>query len=340
MRVELCRIASEWDAYVEAHPQAVNYHRWIWKKLIEDTYGHETFYLMVRGEEGIQGVLPLVAIKSWIFGRFLVSVPFFSYGGLLASSAEAREQLLQGAVKLARELGARHIELRQGTVCEVSWQDTTAKVTMEVTLPEDVALLWDRLSSGLRNKVRKAQRCGLRTEWGKSDAVDVFYTLFAKNMRDLGTPVYPRRWFENFFRLLPNETRILTVWDQAQPVAAGFVTSFRDTLELPWSASLPNSRKKYSAVLLYWSLQEWALENGYRRVDFGRCTPGSGTHEFKRHWGCHEKPLHWYYWLPNGAPVPELRPANPHFHLAIGLWKHLPIGVANLLGPRIVRAIP
>jgi hypothetical protein len=159
-------------------------------------------------------------------------------------------------------------------------------------------------------------------------------------MRNLGTPVYPRSWFENLCRCAPASTRIVTLWDGPKPVAGAFLSSFRETMEAPWICSLPEARKSYSSVLLYWAFLQWAIEQGSRKFDLGRCTPGGGTYEFKRLWGCNERPLHWYYWLAPGAPVPQLQKENPKFQVAIRLWKHLPLCVANQLGPRIVRSLP
>jgi FemAB-related protein (PEP-CTERM system-associated) len=338
--IEHCKDQIEWDGYVGSTANASNYHRWAWGQAVEQSFGHEAYYLAARSNGVIDGVLPLVSMKGRFFGHFLVSMPFSSYGGVLAGTSEARKGLLERAVELAGGLGARHIELRQWTECDVPWKETTPKVTLEVELPKNRDELWGRLSSGMRNKVRNAKKHNLQIEWGGSGFVDCFYSVFARNMRDLGTPVYPRRWFENLCCQFPGEIRIVVVRDQGRPVAAGFVILFRDTVEFPWSASLRESRKKYSAVLMYWALLEWALQNGYRRVDLGRCTPQSGTYEFKRHWVCHEKSLHWYYWLSHGSPLPELRRENPRFRLARRLWQRLPLVVANRLGPRIVRAIP
>ena len=133
---------------------------------------------------------------------------------------------------------------------------------------------------------------------------------------------------------------MLTLWDGGDPVAGTVITTFRDAVELPWIASLPEERKHYSTVLLYWTALEWAVENGFRSVDLGRCTPGGGTYQFKRQWECEERPLRWYYWLAPGVPLPNLRPDNPRYRLAIRVWQKLPLGVANWLGPRIVRSIP
>jgi FemAB-related protein (PEP-CTERM system-associated) len=192
----------------------------------------------------------------------------------------------------------------------------------------------------MRNKVRNGQKSGFRIEWGGAEAVSTFYKVFSTNMRNLGTPVYPEAWFANLCKYFPQEVKIVTLWDGEQAVASGIVTCYGNTLELPWSATLPEFRKKNSAILLYWTLLEWAITNGFRRADFGRCTKGSGVYEFKKHWNSEERPLHWYYWLAPGAAVPELRPGNPRYRVATRMWKHLPLAVANLLGPRIVRSIP
>jgi serine/alanine adding enzyme len=340
MRVEICDDPSRWDSYVASVPEASSYHRWGWKSAIEKSFGHASYYLAAVEDEEINGVLPLVEMKSRLFGHFLVSMPFFSYGGVLSNTAEAREALLAKAAYLARELGASHVELRQGSAQPLNWADTTPKVTMELDLPESVEILWNGLSSGMRNKIRNAKKNNLRVEWGGIESVGTFYEIFSRSMRNLGTPVYPSRWFWNLCKEFPEDVKILTLRDKDEAVASGIVTCFRNALELPWSATLPESRKKYSAVFLYWTLLEWAISNGYQRVDFGRCTKGGGVYEFKKHWNSQERPLHWYYWLASGGQIPEFRPDNPRYRLATQVWKRLPVAVANLLGPRIVRSIP
>lgn len=338
--VECCSDQALWDTYVASHPQASSYHRWLWGEVIQRTYGHRPYYLVVGKDGSVQGVLPLIEINSRIFGHFLVSLPFFSYGGVLASNETAKNKLLSAAVELAKQHGIRHIELRQGDVADLGWAERTPKVTMQVRLPESIEKLWARMSSGMRNKIRNARKNNLRVEWAGRERIPIFYRIFARNMRDLGTPVYPKSWFENLCSYAPQEVRFVTIWDGDEAVASGLVTSFRDTLELPWSASLLQSRKKYSAVLMYWSVLEWALQHGFGCVDLGRCTPGSGTYEFKRHFGCEEKPLHWYFWLAPGVTVPEVRPDNRRYHLAIRVWQHLPLALANRIGPHVVRCIP
>jgi serine/alanine adding enzyme len=342
MKVSICQDCERhsWDAYVDSVQDASQYHKWARGQAIEDTFGHKAYRLAAMENGEIQGILPLVMVRSRVFGSSLVSMPFASYGGIVASTPDAREALVSSAVELARKFRAQRIELRQGAPCDLPWACPTTKVRMEVALPPTVDGLWNRMSSKLRKRIRSARKNGLHVERGGAESLDVFYPIFAENMRNHGTPVYPRRWFENFFLYGPKQTGILSVWDGARPVGAGIVTAHRGTVEWPWCATLRDSRCKFSAVFLYWSLLSWATDNRYLRVDLGRCTPGSGSHGFKRHWGCEEKTLHWYYWLARGAQLPEIRPESRRYRWATQIWRRLPLSVANRLGPRIVRSIP
>jgi FemAB-related protein (PEP-CTERM system-associated) len=340
MGVDICTSQVQWDNYVGGKTESSSYHRWIWGEVVKRTYDHEFYRLAAMTNGTVRGVLPLGFVKSRLFGNVLVSMPCFSYGGVLSDDPIICDQLLSKAIELAQRVGAEYIELRQGSAPLTEWVSKTVKVTMEVPLPPNPDELWKRLSSGMRNKIRNAKKNGLRVEWNGLEGIGTFYRIFSTNMRNLGTPVYPRSWFANICSSLPKETRFITVWDGKEAVASGIVTSFRDGVELPWSGSLPEARKRYSTVLMYWSVLVWALNNGYRRVDLGRCTPGGGTHEFKRHFGCIEVPLRWYYWVAPGTSVPETRPDNPRYRLATQIWRHLPVVVANQLGPLIVRSIP
>jgi serine/alanine adding enzyme len=287
-----------------------------------------------------RGVLPLFSIRSLVLGNSLVSIPFSSYGGVLADTEEAREALLSRAVELGRELGSSQIELRQGDECSMSWSRASHKVTMEVHLPASVDDYWKQLSSGRRKKIRYSLRHQFRAEWGGIEAVPGFYHIFAVNMRNLGTPVYPHEFFENQLRRLPLNSRILTLWDGAKAVAAAFLTAHLNTLEVPWSGSLSESRKKHAPMALNWTIIQKAIEQEFRRVDLGRSSLGSGSYQFKRHWNPLERPLYWYYWLAPGTSMRTLSADNPKFRLATQIWKRLPVAVANGLGPRLARSIP
>jgi FemAB-related protein (PEP-CTERM system-associated) len=159
-------------------------------------------------------------------------------------------------------------------------------------------------------------------------------------MRDLGTPVYGREFFDRVLAEFPEAARVHVVRKGDTPVAAGITYAWRDVIENPWASSLREYRALCPNNLLYWSMIEHAIANGFRTLDFGRSTPNEGTYEFKRQWGAVASPLYWEYALVSAESMPDQSPANPKFKSAIELWKRLPVPVATAIGPHIVRSIP
>lgn len=339
--IRLAVDAKAWKTFVAGAANASTYHQWFWRTAIEEAFGHTCHYLeATRGAE-IAGVLPLVEMKSRLFGHFLISLPYFNYGGVVASSDPVAADLLREAGALAGRLGAEFVELRQGNAIASDWPSIEAKVAMIVDLQGvDKEAYLKSIGSRLRNKIKHAEKHGLRTTFGGSELLPDFYAVFAENMRDLGTPVYPKRWFESVLKHAGDACKLMCVYDGEECVATTLITTFRNQVELPWIASTAAARKHYSTVLLYWKAIEWAMESGLASIDFGRCSPGSGTYQFKKQWRPREVPLRWYYHLNRAKQIPEIRPSNPKYRLSVWAWKKLPLFIANRLGPSIVRNIP
>jgi FemAB-related protein (PEP-CTERM system-associated) len=175
---------------------------------------------------------------------------------------------------------------------------------------------------------------------GGEDLLDGFYDVFSANMRDLGTPVYPKRFFRNILRQFPSRTWIVSVYSGHTVVASGLIVAFRDRIEIPWASSLRRFNRFSPNMLLYWTCLEFACTQGYRLFDFGRSTPNESTYRFKEQWGAKPHPLYWYYWLPDGRPIPQVNPRNPKYRSAIAVWQHLPVSLTRLIGPAIVKYIP
>jgi FemAB-related protein (PEP-CTERM system-associated) len=336
-----CRDRSAWDAYVHAKPTAVNYHRYAWRDVVEKSFGHKCFYLAAQDSSGvIVGILPLVYIQSRLFGRFLVSLPFFNYGGLLCNSQEIGDAMLREAAALRGELGAAHVELRHTEPWSGELPTKQAKVSMLLDLGSDSELLWKGFNAKLRNQVRKAEKSGCSAAVGGLELLADYYTVFVRNMRDLGTPVYGEKFFANVLTSFPEESRIIAVYLEGKPVAAGLVVRFRDIVEIPWASSIRDYNSLCPNNLLYWEALQHALRIGCSRFDFGRSTPGEGTYKFKEQWGAKPIQLSWQYLLPEGASLPELNNKNPKFEMAIRMWQKLPLPVTTFLGPHIVKNIP
>jgi FemAB-related protein (PEP-CTERM system-associated) len=172
------------------------------------------------------------------------------------------------------------------------------------------------------------------------EELDNFYKVYSINMRDLGTPVYPRQFFRNILDHFPENSWICTVSIGTTPVASGFLLGFKEKLEIPWASSIREYNRLGPNMLLYWSCLEFACIHGFHVFDFGRSTVGEGTHRFKEQWGAVQHPMFWHYWMAEEGDMPEINPSNPKYRLAIGMWKKLPVSLTNLLGPRIVRNIP
>jgi FemAB-related protein (PEP-CTERM system-associated) len=331
----------EWDGFVNAQPDACGYHLAAWRGVFERAFGHRPEYLTARRAGQIVGVLPLVEMRSWLLGNFFVSLPFVNYGGVLTNDDEAARALADYAEALARERGLKHVELRHrraprfpGGPCKQH------KVTMLLPLAADADAMWNALDRKVRNQVRKAEKSELTSVVGGAELIDEFYPVFATNMRDLGTPVYGKRVFEEIFKALPGHTSMFVVRKGTTTVAAGVGYSYRTTFEMPWASSLKEHRALSPNNLLYWHAIRHAIATGHRVFDFGRSTPDEGTYHFKRQWGAEAEPLFWEYRLPGGGALPDQSPKNPKFSLAISLWKKLPVPIATLIGPSIVRSIP
>jgi FemAB-related protein (PEP-CTERM system-associated) len=333
--------AAEWDGYVNAHPDGLNYHQHGWMKVIRESFGHETTGLMARDGNGtVRGVLPLVRMKSRLFGNFIVSVPFVNYGGLLTDSTEAATALLAAAVDLRDRGGARHVEFRHLREEALPLACKRHKVTMLLPLADDPEEQWQGFNAKLRNQVRKAEKSGLTARLGGLELLDDFYEVFVRNMRDLGTPVYGRCFFERVLTIFPDKTRIIGIYLEKQVVAAGIASWYRDTLEVPWASSNKDYKTLCPNNLLYWEAIRFAIQEGFRTFDFGRSTPGEGTYKFKEQWGAQPHSLFWQYALRPGESLPELNPDNPNYALAIRVWQRLPLWFTRLIGPSIVRNIP
>jgi serine/alanine adding enzyme len=331
------REQTEWDAFVHARPGASGYHLWMWRQVFQDAFGHECMYLLAHRANRPAGVLPLVYIKSRIFGRSLTSLPFVNYGGVVADSADVARALLEKAREVARSRRCRHIELRHTARVFDDLPLKQHKVAMRLRLE---AGMWERFDRKVRNQVRKAEKSHLTVERGGEERLDEFYGVFARNMRDLGTPVYSRRLFEAVLHAFPAQTRVIVVRLDSTPVAAGVTYRTGDTVEIPWASSIRDYNSLCPNHLLYWHAIESAVAEGCTTFDFGRSTPHEGTYKFKEQWGASPVPLFWEYYLPDGGPLPDQSPKNPKFRLMVETWKRCPLWLANAVGPHIVRSIP
>jgi FemAB-related protein (PEP-CTERM system-associated) len=331
-----------WDEYVLARPDSTAYQLADAVSIGARAFGLRSYYIVARGEGGrIVGVLPLVEQSSMMFGRFLASVPFFNYGGLLADDAVSFSALGAAVERLARERRVQHVELRhEHPVTGLAYPVRLDKITMLLELPDTVAKLNQQLGSKLRSQIKRAERESPQVQIGGRELLPAFYSVFRGAMHELGTPVYPLKFFEATCDSLPDRCRIVLVSAAGAVQAASFLIRYRDRMEVPWAASTPLAKPMALNMRLYWEMLKYSVESGCRQFDFGRSTRDSGTHKFKAQWGAQPVQLNWYYWLAAGRELPRLNQSNPRYAMAATVWRRLPRWLVNAAGPHIVKNLP
>ncbi|MCX5680465.1 MAG: FemAB family PEP-CTERM system-associated protein [Candidatus Omnitrophica bacterium] len=331
---------KEWMEYVNSKPHAHFYYDYRWKKALEDSFGHQCFYLMAKEGGKVSGVLPLIFIRNRIIASSLVSIPFLNYGGILADDKVTELFLLNKAISILKEVKGVYIEIRGLEKLDLPMITREHKVTMRLKLAADMNAGWQELDAKLRNQIRKAEKSGLTFKVGKAELLDGFYRVFCRNMRDLGTPVIGENLFKNILKYFPEETNIFIVEQKGKTVASSFTLTHKDAIEIPWASSIKNFNKLCPNEFMYWEVIKYAILKGLKNFDLGRCTKDSGTYRFKKQWAAAAKPLYWQYWVEEERYLPTDKPKESRFAPLIFLWRRLPLFVTNTLGPVIAKNIP
>lgn len=312
-----------------------------WLGVVCKAFDHRAFCIVVRQGQQSIGVLPLALVKSLVFGRYLVSLPYVNSAGVMAKNDHVARILVDAAVRLADELRVRHLELRHERHVEHSalTASLTSKVHMRLALPDSVDALQEQLRSKTRNKVRKGEQQGFTEHWGRDDLLEEFYDVFSRNMRDLGTPVFGRELFQTILSDLPNEAEFCVIRSERKPIAASLLIHRASVTQVPSASSLREYNSTNANDWMYWRLLVRAVERRQHVFDFGRSTIDSNTYAFKKKWGALPEPAVWQYYVRQGDPT-QMRPENGKFQRAIRIWQKLPLPLTRLIGPAIVRGIP
>ncbi len=330
---------AKWDTFLARHAAARHCMTTPWRRIVASVFGHETPYLLARTKGLVVGVLPLTRIRSRLFGNYMVSLPYVNYGGALAESPVVAQSLMIAAGELALRAGCSHVEFRDCVAID-GWPARTDKVVMELDLPDSYDVLLKSVGAKIRAQIRRPVREGATALVGTTDLLDDFYAVFSRNMRDLGTPVYPKRFFAAVLDTFPEHARVHVVRVTGRPVAAAIVIGYGTRIEIPWASSLREYNRLGVNMMLYGEVLRYAIEEGYLVFDFGRSSIGGGTFRFKAQWGAQPRQLYWHYWLRSGQEIPGLTPDNPKFRFAISVWRRLPVAVTNFIGPHVVRGLP
>ncbi len=335
---------AAWDAFVAAHPDGTFFHRAAWRRVIEQAFGHRTQYLLTERDGAITGVLPLARVKSLLFGNTLISVPFCVYGGPLAADRDSFAALVQAAEALIQPSGASALEFRPLAEPPEGWLDDsqwTVRDDLYVTFRKPIEASDEANLKAIPRKqravVRKGIDGGLTSSVGRD--TDGLHAIYAESVRNLGTPVFSRRYFRLLAEAFGGDMDVLTIRQGETAVASVMNFYWRDEVLPYYGGGTAAARACHANDFMYWEVMRHAAARGCRLFDFGRSKAGTGSFSFKKNWGFVPAPLRYRFRLAPGASIPDHNPLNPKYRLFIAGWKRLPLPVANLLGPHIVRGV-
>jgi len=334
------RSGAAWDSYLEGREGAAFYQLFSWKRINEMCFGHHCYYLAAIQDEEIVGILPLVEIRSKLFGKILCSMPFVNFGGVCAALPEAESLLLEEAKALVDRAGIDYLELRSITKATTPLPTSEHKVSMTLALNPDPEVIWNNFKSKQRTEIRRSYKNDLDVVSGGEELLDTFYSVLAISWQSLGTPIYKRSYFKTILETFPSNTRIFVVEHGNTPVAAALNGYYNGVVEGMWLGIVPEFRKLQPNSVLYWEMIKHACDNGMKQFHFGRSSIDSGGEFFKKKWQAKPKQLYWQYYLGTAKDIPQLNINNPKYGIAIKAWRKLPLKLTKLVGPYIAASIP
>lgn len=328
------------DRFVLAHPQGTPFHETRWTDLVRTTFGFATSTLVAADQDEILGVLPLALVAAPITGRRLVSVPYGVYGGILSSHAEAIGALDEALQILARRESVRFVELRYLGPGPTSHASAVTHETYRCELPTDPDDVMGSIPRKARAEVRRARdRHGVQFLAGP-DLFDGFYRLYCLNKRGLGSPIFRRSYFRRLIELFGHRAQLHGVALDGELLVAVLSLAGGDTLYPYYSGAAPDANRVGASNAMYALLMEDAVRRGFRTFDFGRSRVGSGPARFKQHMGFSPTPLDYQFYFPYGGRPPQLNPDNPAMRLPQRVLSSLPLWLARVVGPSVMRHVP
>jgi FemAB-related protein (PEP-CTERM system-associated) len=324
---------ARWDQFVENCPEATFFHKAGWKEVIERAFGHTIHFLYAEEKGEICGVLPLGHVKSFLFGNALISSPFCVYGGIAANSEAARNVLDEAACRLARELGVDYLEMRNRQEHKAERPRKALYVTFRKALDSDPDVNLQAIPRKQRAVVRKGIKSGMVSVIDHD--VERFYQAYGESVRNLGTPVFSKRYFKTIMEVFSDCCEVQAIEFEGKLVASVMSFYFRDEVLPYYGGGTSEARSLKGNDFMYWELMRRATEKGVKIFDYGRSKEGTGSYRFKKHWGFEPEPLHYEFELVNATEMPDINPMNPKYKIFIELWQKLPLPISMMIGPWI-----
>lgn len=314
-----------------------------WLTFVHKVYDFPVYRSVSQTNNKIDGWLALVRIRHSIFGDYLTTSPFGSYGGFAYSSIASRDALLHQAQKLANDLNVEYINIRfdaREATPPADWIQHPIYATYCADLLPDPNQLISIYSSDHRNHIRKSLKKGFSIKFGHLNLLDDTYEGLARSMHELGSPYHSKIYLRRMAESLDKSLEFAVLYDARGELAgAGVFICQGDMITNLHANIFQRFRSDYAGEFLYWSVIERYCRKGSKMFDLGRSLIGSGNETFKMKWKPIRIPLAYWYYLPRGGHIPELNQKSPRFQFAIWLWKRLPSFAVRFLGPFLIKGL-
>lgn len=331
--------ANDWSDFI-AKEISPPYHSIEWLQIIKGLFSHESIIVLAKNSnKEIIGGIPLTFFSSLLFGKFACSIPFVNYGGFISNYENVIKALIEKCEQLRKERRLKYIEIRTMTP-NLEYLCAQKKASMILELPDSDSILEEKIGAKVRAQYKRAEEHEPQFKHGKNELLNDFYKVFSRNMRDLGTPVYPKNFFGEILKNKNIISEIVIIYIKNKPVSCGFLIKNNDMLEIPWASTIKSANSKNANMWMYRKILSYAISNKYKFFDFGRSTINAGTYKFKKQWGAEPYQHYWYYLQDQNAPAPELNPDNKKMKFLIRIWQLMPVWLSKAIGPIVIRNIP
>ncbi len=346
MSTYVAECKDELTQFIECHTAEPFYYQRTWLNLLSRLYGYPAHILLSRAPDGaLAGFLPLMAIRSPLTGRRVVALPFSDCCPPLVTSDNALRDLLDQALAIAREEGARYLELRASHMDALdafpglTRSDLYARWVVPLT--PDTQAVWKKVKSPAQRQVKKAAKLGIKVRMGASASdMDAYHRLhLLTRSRKHGMPAQPRRFFRELWETFgaAGGVRLLLAEYEGAVVAGMMLLVSGSTVRYAYGASDERYLRLGPNDALMWEAISWACSAGYTRFDLGRTAKDNpGLAQFKRNWGAVEKPLPYYY-APEVAGLASTSEQSWKYRALTSCWRRLPLPVSERLGGALYR---
>ena len=297
--------SKQWNKFVENR----TFFRYEWLYVISNSYKLDSYFALCYEDK------KFALIASFKTSKGYISLPFVSYSGFLSNDEEILE-------KLKDYLKENNIDIDSRDLLEEVSEGYVNPIVAINSYDE----FWNNISSNTRNQFKKSEKQKLA--FSSQYNVNVFYKLYSLGMRNLGTPVHNKNYFNELKKYF--SCNIFTVFKDSKAIGSMFCINDDNTLAVLYAYTLPNYSKQYANYFLYLNTIKWMNENNLIYLDMGRSTYGEGTFHFKKKF----RPK--FYGINSKINYSS----DNKLQFASKIWQKLPLPIANFIGPKIRKYLP